>query len=228
MSRKRPSRHSEDQFALFLERIRDSLGDEDDAKFNEAVSNLVRQRQGHNGRGQRSRGTGDPPGGGSPPERPAFGTVERASHHAPGELPALTTLLGQLVLSWSSNEELQIQALKLLLGTDASSAAIVHSTLRAGAERLALIRRLAHFKVADPEFRLAFDAILDGLDAAYRARDEVSAGDRESVDEHRLDRLRQAQNELDALSEALRDVLPRLHGAIAPQGEGDPSSRHHH
>ena len=232
MSRKRPSRHSEDQFALFLERIRDSLGDEDDAKFNEAVSNLVRQRQSHNGRGQGSPGTADPPGGGSLPERPAFETVERATRQAPDELPvelsALTTLLGQLVLSWSSNEELQIQALKLLLGTDASSAAIVHSILRTGAERLALIRRLAHFKVADRETRLAFDAILDGLDDAYRARDEVAAGDRESVDENRLDRLRQAQNELEVLSEALRDVLPRLRRAFAPQGEGDPSSRHHH
>lgn len=228
MSRKRPSRHSEDQFALFLERIRDSLGDEDDAKFNEAVSNLVRQRQSHNGRDQGSLVAADPTNGGSLPERPAFETVERAPRQASDELPALTTLLGQLVLGWSSNEELQIQALKLLLGTDASSAAIVHSTLRTGAERLALIRRLAHFKVADPETRLAFDAILDGLDAAYRARDEVSVGDRESVDENRLDRLRQAQKELEALSEALRDVLPRLHGAIAPRGEGDPSNHHRH
>ncbi|MBS0220286.1 MAG: hypothetical protein JSR91_06045 [Proteobacteria bacterium] len=228
MSRKRPSRHSEDQFALFLERIRDSLGDEDDAKFNEAVSNLVRQRQSHTGRNQGSRGTADPVRGGSLPERPAFGTVARAPRPAPDELPLLTTLLGRLVLSWSGNEELQVQALKLLLGTDVSSAAIVHSTLRTGTEKLALIRRLAHFKVADPETRLAFDAILDGLDAAYRARDEVSVGDRESADAHRLDRLRQAQNGLHALSEALRDVLPRLGGAIAPQGEGNPSGRQRH
>ena len=175
MSRKRPSRHSEDQFALFLERIRDSLGDEDDAKFNEAVSNLVRQRRGHAGLGRDSASSDRTSAGrsrrGSSPERSSGGVVEPGRQRTSGTQQGLVDLIGQLVLIGSNNDGLLIQLLMLLLGTDEQSAALVHSAMGRTQTRLELVRRLVLLKLADLSIRRSFDAILDRIGDAQRRRD---------------------------------------------------------
>jgi len=175
MSRKRPSHHSEDQFALFLERIRDSLGDEDDAKFNEAVSNLVRQRRGHAGLGRDSASSDRTSAGrsrrGSSPERSAIGVVEPGRQKTSGTQQGLTDLIGRLVLIGSNNDSLLIQVLMLLLGTDEQSAGLVHSAMSRTQTRLELVRRLALLKVSDLSIRRSFDAILDRIGDAQRRRD---------------------------------------------------------
>ena len=175
MSRKRPSRHSEDQFALFLERIRDSLGDEDDAKFNEAVSNLVRQRRGHAGLGRDSASGDRTPAGrsrrGSLPERSASEVVEPARRKISGAPQGLVDLIGQLVVIGSNSDGLLIRILMLLLGTDEQSAALVHSAMSRTQTRLELVRRLTLLKVADLSIRRSFDAILDRIGDAQRRRD---------------------------------------------------------
>lgn len=175
MSRKRPSRHSEDQFALFLERIRDSLGDEDDAKFNEAVSNLVRQRRGHavldrdSARGERvSAGRSRR---GSSLERAAAEVVEPGRHKSSGTPQGLADSIGQLVVIGSNSDSLLIRVLMLLLGTDEQSAALVHSAMSRTQTRLELVRRLTLLKVADLSIRRSFDAILDRIGDAQRRRD---------------------------------------------------------
>jgi hypothetical protein len=176
MSRKRPSRHSEDQFALFLERIRDSLSDEDDAKFNEAVSNLIRQRQSQDGRSRNAsnddRAPADQAARMPLQERPALEAIERAARETAGKRNVLMALIGQLVFSLSNNESLLIHVLMLLLGTDEKSAAIVYSILNTTRARLELVRQLALLKVTDPAVRRSLDAILDGFNDANRARDE--------------------------------------------------------
>lgn len=175
MSRKRPSRHSEDQFALFLERIRDSLGDEDDAKFNEAVSNLVRQRRGHAGLDRDSaRGERVSAGRtrrGASLGRAATEVVEPGRQKVSGASQGLVDMIGRLVLIGSNSDSLLIRVLMLLLGTDEQSAALVHSAMSRTQTRLELVRRLALLKVADSSIRRSFDSILDRIGDAQRRRD---------------------------------------------------------
>lgn len=187
MSRKRPSRHSEDQFALFLERIRDSLGDEDDAKFNEAVSNLVRQRRGHAGLG-RDSGSGDrTPAGrsrrGSSPERSGIEVVEPGRRKTSGTQHGLVDLIGQLVVIGSNSDSLLIRVLMLLLGTDEQSAALVHSVMSRTQTRLELVRRLALLKVTDPSIRRSLGSMIDRMGDAQR-RQDAFLNAIYSIDEH--------------------------------------------
>jgi hypothetical protein len=251
MSRKRPSRHSEDQFALFLERIRDSLGDEDDAKFNEAVSSLIRQHQSQSlqggGASNDDRAPADPLRREPLPERPAFEAIERAAMQTAGKRQALMALIGLLVFSWSNNESLLIYVLMLLLGTDEKAAAVVYSTLNTTRARLELVRRLTLLKVTDPAVRRSLDAIVDGFNDANRTRNEflhamysvnergeithtqmmrfvekggrISFGDRQPIDEERINKLRQVQQELRTLNRTLWDFLPRLRAALVPADE---------
>lgn len=187
MSRKRPSRHSEDQFALFLERIRDSLGDEDDAKFNEAVSNLVRQRRGHAGLSRDPAGGDRTPAGrsrrGSSRERSAIDVVEPGRRKTSGSQQGLVDLIGRLVLIGSNSDGLLIRVLMLLLGTDEQSAALVHSAMSRPQTRLELVRRLALLRVTDLSIRRSLDSMIDRMGDAQRRRDAFLNAIY-SIDEH--------------------------------------------
>ena len=214
MSRKRPSRHSEDQFALFLERIRDTLGNEDDAKFDKAVSNLIRRHKGGDNAQGRSVSNGAAPTEQDrqrpPPDRPSV----RSPAGAPD---ALTVRLGQLVIDWSDNESLLLDVLTLLLETDEKSAAVVQSVLNTTDARLELVRRLAALKVADPSLRQSLGTVLDGVRDADLTREEFLRGgfaNGRPAGEEDADRLRQVREKLRLSNQALSELVPRLRAGL--------------
>ena len=243
MARKRPSRHSADQFALFLATLRDSLEGQEGTKFAEAIGKLV-----HNSTG----GTNVTPGTGAAtpkasaqplPERPAFERIEQAARGTAEQRSALMQLIGQLVFSWSNNESLLVYVLMLLLGTDERSAAAVFATLNTTRARLDLVRRLTVLKVTDPGIGKELEQVLERLSDAGRVRNEflhaaysvnelgeithtqamrfvekrghVSFGDRQPIDEKRHIEVRRVIGELASLNRTLWDLLPRLKQAIA-------------
>jgi hypothetical protein len=211
MSRKRPSRHSEDQFALFLERIRDTLGNEDNAKFDKAVSSLIRRhKRGDNGQ---DRGMSN---GASLAEQDRRRPATRSSS---GKLDALTVRLGQLVIDWSDNEGLLLDVLTLLLETDEKSAAIVQSVLSTTDARLELVRRLAALKVADPALRQSLDTVLEGVRDADLTREEFlrSGFTNGLADEVGADRLHEVREKLRLLNRGLSELLPRLRAELGGQ-----------
>jgi hypothetical protein len=226
MSRKRPSRHSEDQFALFLERISDSLGSEDDAKFNEAVSSLIRRRKGDDQKERNGpdckRTTG---GQAARDSSSARQTVRRAVGR---ESPMAR--LGGLVVDWTNNEGLLLRLLTLLLGTDEKSATVVQSILNTTQARLELVRRLALVKVVDPSLRRSLETVLDRFRTADRLREELlraDIADGRLVDEDGMNRLEQVLQELRTLNLALSDLLPQLCEALAAAERGAPELDRH-
>jgi hypothetical protein len=242
MSRKRPSRHTEDQFALFMEKIRESLGDDEDSNFHDAVNRLVRPHQKHEAEDHELREPRRSAPRAPLPERPAFEAIEHAAQSTLQARKALMTLIGQLVFSWSNNESLLIYVLMLLLGTDERSAAVVYSTLNTTRARLELVRRLTLLKVADSHLRSELDSVVERFNDANRTRNEFlhamysvnrrgeithtqtmrfvekggqfSFGDRQPVDEERLRKLDQAHHELLTLNRNLWDLLPRLRATL--------------
>lgn len=211
MSRKRPSRHSEDQFALFLERIRGTLGNEDNARFDKAVSSLIRRhKRGDNGQ-DHGMSNGAPP--------PQQDRQKSAIRSSSGKLDALTIRLGRLVIDWSDNEGLLLDVLTLLLETDEKSAAIVQSVLSTTDARLALLRRLAAVKLADPSLRQSLGAVLDGVRDADLTREEFlrSGFTNGLAGEAGADRLREVREKLRLLNRGLSELMPRLRAELGGQ-----------
>jgi len=245
MARKRPSRHSADQFALFLATLGNSLEGEEGAKFAEAIGKLVRNSNGTGDAGCGNSVTSVKPTARSTPlpERPAFERIEQAARGTTEQRSALMQLIGQLVFSWSNNESLLVYVLMLLLGTDERSAAAVFATLNTTRARLELVRRLMVLKVADPVVGKELEHVLERLNDAGRVRNEflhaaysvnelgeithpqamrfverrghVSFGDRQPIDEKRHIELRRVIGELASLNRTLRNLLPRLKQAIS-------------
>lgn len=99
MARKRPSIHSDAQFALFVERMKNMHGAAAGAEFDNAVRRLIRTVK---------------------DEPPDIGLGESDDLHGNGQSQS-----GALVSGSSNNESLLIYVLMMLLRTDEPSAAIV-------------------------------------------------------------------------------------------------------
>ncbi len=231
MARKRPSRHTDDQFGLFLERVRESLDREDGQRFHEAVSRIL-----HNS--DRKNGSAQEPG--PLPGRIGFEAVEAAAESTAGARDALMLWTGKLVFSWSNNERLLIYLLMLLTGSDEHTVTIIFATLNTVRDRLELISRLVLFKVPDPAIRRDLEGILERLTVAARIRNEFlytaySVNDRGEIThaqamflmeernkkpigdrpiEQHISELRHISEELASINRALWDLLPRLRQQI--------------
>jgi len=181
--RKRPSAHSDEQFAVFLDRIKNTLHSDEGAKFEEVLRKLILKDNGQGRPASPPAVQDDPasrPGSSSPepssatllPQRPDFASIEKAALDSAADRQNLMTLIGQLVFSWSNNESLLIYVLMLLLRTDERSAAVVFSTLNTTRARLDLVRRLSLLHLHDPAIRAEVDRTIELFNDANRIRNE--------------------------------------------------------
>jgi len=187
MSRKRPSVHSDDQFALFLEKIKAMRDADQDARFEAAVSKLIRRKgQPADRSAEPSRTAVDGSNGAERPRavpaksvlRPKSDVdgVDVVGHDTEADHANLMPLIGHLMLGWSNNESVLIYILMLLLETDERSAAAVFSILKTTDARIDLVRKLAQLKVGDPALRAELERMVERLDEAGRLRDEFLHG----------------------------------------------------
>ena len=160
MPRKRPSAHSDQQFAVFLDKIKNTLHADEGAKFEAALRKLILKDSGQDrpadpavAQDGTSPSLAASPVAPAPatllPPRPDFAAIETAARDTAADRQNLMTLIGQLVFSWSNNESLLIYVLMLLLKTDERSAAVVFSTLNTTRARLDLVRRLSLLHLRD-------------------------------------------------------------------------------
>lgn len=252
MSRKRPSVHSDDQFALFLEKIKATRDADQDARFEVAVSKLIRRKSQRVDRPVEpsrpvDRNSVQPRRAGPVksvlPSKSDFDAVEAAGRDTADDRTDLVALIGHLVLGWSNNASLMIYVLMLLLETDERSAAAVFATLNTTAARIDLVRRLALLKVGDAAMQTELEGVIERLDEASRVRSEflhgmyaadeqgkimhtqsprfvekrgrISFGERQPIDDKRVERLVESRNDLRELNRQLWDLLPRLQASIA-------------
>ena len=190
MSRKRPSFHTKEQFAVFLEKMQVPLDSESDSKFSQAVAKLI--RNGNPGPHTDANPPIPPPPpagaedleatrvtarkaepGDRLPPKPDFEAIESAARDTVQARTALLTLLGDLVLSWSNNESLLIYVLMILLETDEQSAAITFATLNTTRARMDLVRRLLLLKVRDRTIRGSVEGVMDRFNEANKVRNEL-------------------------------------------------------
>jgi hypothetical protein len=193
MARKNASRHSDAQFALFVDQMKKMLDGETKSAFEHVVRRLVGAantgppdtgtEEGSDelqGRGQTSgSGAAEAASPSSPattpsnlPDPPDFDAIETAARETTASRTNLLALIGQLVFSSSNNESLLIYILMVLLQTDEPSAAIVFSTLDTTRARLDLVSRLARIKIADREIREELDQVVGLFNEANQVRNE--------------------------------------------------------
>lgn len=190
MSRKRPSVHSAEQFAVFLDQMQTPLDSKFDSEFSQAVAKLLRNgNSAAAGGARKDRAPGEKQGGdgaaapaaapkaqiprGKLPPKPDFAAIDSAARGTVAARKNLLTLLGDLVLSWSNNESLLIYVLMVLLETDEPSAAITFATLNTTRARMDLVHRLVVLKVRDPEMRASVDDVLDRFNDISKVRNEL-------------------------------------------------------
>ena len=181
--RKRPSIHSDEQFAVFLDKIKNTLDSNEGAKFEAVLRKLIRKDSGQ-GRPANPPVTPDdtspspvsssaaPSSSALLPPPPDFVAIEKAARGTAADRQNLMTLIGQLVFSWSNNESLLIYVMMLLMKTDERSAAVVFSTLNTTRARLDLVRRLSLLHLRDPATRAEIDRTIELFNDANRIRNE--------------------------------------------------------
>jgi hypothetical protein len=180
MARNRPSGHSDAQFALFVDQMKNMLDGEAKSAFEHAVCRLV--TEGKEGRSDTASEEGSAAEVASSsslattpsnlPDPPDFDAIERAAGDTGARRANLMALIGQLVFGSSNNESLLIYVLRVLLQTDEPSAAIVFSTLNTTRARLDLVSRLARIKISDRETRRALDQVVKLFNDANQVRNE--------------------------------------------------------
>lgn len=189
MARKRPSAHSDEQFALFVEQMKSILEGGAGSDFDEAVRRLIGSSR--TGRPDDADEDVDDeqeaveaasPSAFAPsspsqtfddlPEPPDFEAIEAAARDTGASRATLMVLIGKLVLGSANNESLLIYILMVLLQTDEPSAAVVFSTLNTTRARLDLVSRLAKIRIGDPETRDALDEVIKHFNEANRIRNE--------------------------------------------------------
>lgn len=172
------------------------------------------------------------------PQRPDFEAIEAAAVTSAERRKTIMALIGDLNFSWSNDESLFIYVVRLLLGTDDISAAIVFATLNTTRARLDLVTRLAKVHVGDPLLRREVGRIVEAFARLTRLRNELTHcifvvdehgmitatqtmkieescsrmrfGVRHPFDEARIRQLARAIAELNDLNRAIWDLLPRL------------------
>jgi len=182
MARKRPSTHSDEQFALFIDQMKASHGGQAGAEFDDAVRRLIgvvrkgdpdiELEDGDDLQGHDQSPSSGQTRIGNLPDPPDFAAIEAAARETGASRADLMVLIGQLVFGSSNNESLLIYILMLLLQTDEPSAAIVFSTLNTTRARLDLISRLAGIRIADREMREELDQVVKLFGDAGQVRNE--------------------------------------------------------
>jgi hypothetical protein len=237
MPRKRPSSHSDKQFALFLERASGMLQEEQHDRFESIVRSLLLNRAA-------------PADAGASDAQEPRDTESLLADGAPDTVVAsnLLSLIGRLAFSWSNNENLLTYLMKLLLETDEASTKIIFSTLNTTRARVYLVRRLAEVKVNEPQIKARLQNLTERIEQANRLKNEFmqatfsvnddgkAASMSMSEVEPGSDRLRFDKDRLvdpariEAVAEACRDLrrlnrdlwafLPRLRDAVISPEEG--------
>ena len=209
MSRKNPSSHSHDQFALFAEKMRSGSEKIDQARFNEMVRGLVRVDSEAAQAASVDSKIANPAANanGRETQGPMSSTPDGAA--AP---PDFLPLIGQLFFQWSNNQSLLIRLLALMLETDGPSTAAIFSTLRTAQLRLDLVRRLALLKVGDRQTLHELNKIIDDFDDACRRHDELihAFGESQAIGQHRVADVVVACDNLRLIGRALDDLMPKM------------------
>lgn len=229
MPRKKPSSHSDEQFASF--KRTSGLEDIDHARFAAMVRGLVRT-DANESRMIVAAG----------PMIADVGTVLRAGRSSfvegaccidglwdeptdKAEPPALLPLIRQLGLQWSNSEHLLVRILALMLDIDAAAAAVVFSTLGTPHLRLDLVRRLALVKVGDGRTQSELGRIIDDFDEASRVRHELirdmftvsheqDLPESDVVDQQQVAAIVVASDDLSRIGRALEEMIPRVKWAM--------------
>jgi hypothetical protein len=233
MARKRPSSHSDEQFALFLEKARGMLEAEQHDRFEDVVRNLVLR----GGKPAGEETVKDMAEGPSAPDlllaRPDLAATDGTASETAANQSTLLTLIGKLAFSWSNNESLLIYLLMLLLETDEPSAGIVFSTLNTTRARTYLLRRLAELKVSEDEARAEFERLVTNFDKANQLRSQLMEAthlmkerdgsrnggllfdEQQPIDPARINAIAEACRDLRRLNGDVLAFLPRLKNAVA-------------
>jgi hypothetical protein len=233
MARKRPSSHSDEQFALFLEKARGMLEAEQHDRFEDVVRNLVL----HGGKPAGEETVKDMAEGRSAPDlllvQPDLAATDGTASETVATQSTLLTLIGKLAFSWSNNESLLIYLLMLLLETDEPSAGIVFSTLNTTRARTYLLRRLAMLKVSEDDAKAEFERLVTNFDKANQLRSQFMEvtylmkerdgsrnggllfDERQPIDPARINAIVEACRDLRRLNGDVLAFLPRLKNAVA-------------
>jgi len=225
LPRKNPSSHSDEQFALFVEKMTSGGEKIDQAQFEEMVRGLVRVDS------EASRTTAASANAASHVDA-LKGRARKCAARAPDFLP----LIGQLVLQWADSQGLLMQLLALMLEADVPTATVIFSTLNTTQHRLALIRRLAPLKVGDRQALNELNRILGDFDDACRLRDELlhatylvdvqenpfrpnqaarmTFGNSQTIGPQRVVDIVAACDNLRLMGRALEKFMPRIKGTI--------------
>jgi hypothetical protein len=209
LSRKNPSSHNHDQFALFVEKMRSGSEKIDQARFSEMVRGLIRvDSEATQTASVESKIT-------NPAANANGREMQRPMSSTPGSAaapPDFLPLIGQLFVQWSNNQSLLIRLLALMLETDGPSAAAIFSTLCTTQLRLDLLRRLALLKVGDRQTLHEINKIIDDFDDACRRRDELihAFGESQAIGQHRVADVVVACDNLRLIGRALDDLMPKM------------------
>jgi hypothetical protein len=171
MARNRPAKHSDAQFALFVEQMKKMLDVEDDSEFDHAVRRLVGSDELQRSEAASSSSLAATLG--DLPEPPDFDAIESAARETGASARAYPmVLVGHLAFGLLNNENLLIYILMALLQTDEPSAAIVFSILNTMRARLDLVSRLVWMRISDRTTRRAFDQVVTLFNRANQIRTE--------------------------------------------------------
>jgi hypothetical protein len=232
MARKRPSSHSDEQFALFLEKARGMLEAEQHDRFEDVVRNLV-LRGGKPAGEETVDDMAEEPSAPGLLARPDLAATDGTASETVANQSTLLTLIGKLAFSWSNNESLLIYLLMLLLETDEPSAGIVFSTLNTTRARTYLLRRLAVLKVSEDEARAELERLVTNFDKANQLRGQFMEAtylmkerdgprnggllfdERQPIDPGRINAIAEACRDLRRLNGDVLAFLPRLKNAVA-------------
>jgi hypothetical protein len=211
MARNKPSKHSEAQFALFVEQMKKMLDVKDESEFEHAVRRLVGSDgpQGHEAASASSlAATLD-----NLPE-PDFDAIESAVHETGASRANLMVLVGHMAFGLLNNENLLIYLLMVLLRTDEPSAAVVFSNLNTMRARLDLVSRLAWIRISDRATRRALDQVVRRFRHANQIRIEFSFAQQHPIDRKRLDGMAKACRDMSSLN---REIWSFCRGFRAPR-----------
>jgi hypothetical protein len=185
------------------------------------------------------------------PPSPDFTAIETAATGSAEHRNAVLALIGNIVFSWSNNESMFLYVLMLLMETSETVAAVVFATVNTTRARLELIQRLARARLADRAIARELDALIERFNECTRLRNEfnhsmfvvsesgelthtqslriqerrgrMAFGMRKSLDDNRLNEMREGVAELARLNRDLWAFLPRLEAYIASSRNRAPT-----
>jgi hypothetical protein len=212
VSRKNPSFHSDEQFALFVGEVEDGRDEFDEERFDEILRNLV---------GVDRSIVND-----SSDLLENWSSVAVASSPtgaAPASEPVLLSLFGQIALKSADTRRLLKRVLALLLGTDELTGDLVLAHTKQ--TPIDLIGHLVKIKVSDRQMRNELAEIVAEFSKArplheklfqdYSDNDALESANRRALEPQYVSTVTAAYLSLADLSRRLRDLMPCLMNALA-------------